>query len=233
MVLVLLGCSVVWAEEMPNVNPAAVARPRNDWIEAHDRLVKRAKEGNIDLLFLGDSITAGWGSPNGGAAIWKERYEPLKAVNFGIGGDRTEHVLWRIRNGELDGYQPKVVVLLIGTNNRSQQHSASQIAGGIEAIVREIREKSPATKILVMGVFPTDWKAESPARALLAEVNQAVAKLDDGKNVFFLDIGTGFLEPDGKILPATMPDALHLTSAGYKIWADGMQAKLNELMASH
>ena len=194
---------------------------------SHERFLAMAKEGKTQLLFLGDSITAGWGSKKD---IWDKAFGQYQPANFGIGGDRTQHVLWRITNGELDGIKPKGVVLMIGTNNSSTD-TAEGIAKGVTAIVETIRTKQPQAKILLLAVFPRGEKATpNPGRAKLKEVNAMIAKLDDGKNIHFLDIGEKFLQPDGSITKEIMPDFLHLSAAGYQIWADAISPKLAELM---
>lgn len=225
VLLSMLGCVIAFAQ--PTANPATVPVPRQPWIDTHEGFSAKAKQGGIDLLFVGDSITAGWG--NTGKAIWTERFAPLNAANFGIGGDKTEHVLWRLQNGNLDGMRPKVVVVMIGTNNIGRD-SSGQIAEGITAVVKEINTRLPETKVLLLAVFPRSEKADHPYRAKLKETNAAIAALDDGKRVFFLDIGEKFLQPDGTLGKDIMPDGLHLSSAGYRIWADAIQAKLAELM---
>jgi lysophospholipase L1-like esterase len=209
------------------VNPATVPVPRNDWIVRHEGFNAIAKKGGVDLLFVGDSITDGWAK--GGKAIWEARYAPLKAANFGIGGDKTEHVLWRLKNGNLNGIQPKVVVLMIGTNNNVRD-TAPQIAEGISAIVQEIRNQSPASNILLLAVFPRAEKPTDAWRLKIIEVNKKIAQLDDGQHVHFLDIGQSFLQADGTMSKEVMPDFLHPGPAGYQIWADAMQAKLAELL---
>lgn len=197
------------------------------FMAAHENFVKIAKEGKAELVFLGDSITAGWASKK---EIWEKAFGAYKPANFGIGGDRTQHVLWRITNGELDVIKPKAVVLMIGTNN-SGADSAEGIAKGVTVIVNTIREKQPQAKILLLAVFPRGEKeSPNPGRAKLKEVNATIAKLDDGKNVHFLDIGEKFLQPDGSITKEIMPDFLHLSAAGYQIWADAIGPKLAELM---
>lgn len=202
--------------------PATVTPvPRDEgWMKRHRQFLERAKQGNVDLLFLGDSITQGWGDND----VWKRFYGPRHAANFGIGGDRTEHVLWRIQNGELEGIEPKVVVLMIGTNN-SGSATADEIAQGVTAIVKELRTRLPKAKVLLLGVFP---RAEKPnaTRAKLAEVNTKIAQLDDGSNVKFLDIGKVFLNEDGSISRDVMYDYLHLTGKGYRLWADAMEPTL-------
>jgi lysophospholipase L1-like esterase len=194
----------------------------------HLGFVEIAKKGGVDVLLLGDSITDGW--RGGGKKVYAEHFEPLKAANFGIGGDRTQHVLWRLRNGELEGITPKVLMLMIGTNNGGD--GAEDVAAGITAIVKEIQGKSPATKILLLGIFPRGEKP-NPAREKNDKVNTMVAKLDDGgKTVKYLDIGGKFLETDGTISKEIMPDSLHLSEKGYKIWADAVLPSVKELLAA-
>jgi lysophospholipase L1-like esterase len=199
------------------------------FIASHAKFVGIAKEGKAQLVFLGDSITAGWGGKDK-QDIWNKAFGAYTPANFGIGGDRTQHVLWRIQNGELDGIKPKAAVLMIGTNNAGTD-SAEGIAKGVTAIVETIRAKQPQAKILLLAVFPRGEKASpNPGRDKLKQVNAIIAKLDDGKNVFFLDIGDKFLQPDGSLTKEIMPDFLHLSAAGYQIWADAIGPKLAELM---
>ncbi len=194
---------------------------------SHAKFVTIAKENSAQLLFLGDSITAGW---NGQKPIWDAAFGQYKPANFGIGGDRTQHVLWRITNGEFDGFTPKGLVLMIGTNN-SGSDSAEGIAAGITKIVETIRQKSPATKVLLLAVFPRGEKpAGNGAREKLSAVNAIVSKLNDNKHVFFLDIGAKFLEADGSLSKEIMPDFLHLSAKGYQIWADAIAPSLAKLM---
>ncbi|MEZ0218109.1 MAG: platelet-activating factor acetylhydrolase IB subunit [Rariglobus sp.] len=218
----LLGLTTVSA------NPATAPVPRNDWMEQHESFNAVAQKGGVDVVFLGDSITHGWCTV--GRHIWDERFVPLKAVNFGIRGDRTQHVLWRVQNGNFAGITPKVVVLMIGTNNSTGSDTAEQIAEGVEAIVKEIMKRSPATKVLLLGVFPRAEKPDSPARVKIAAINAILAKLDDGEKVVFLDMGEKFLQPDGTLTRDIMPDLLHLSPVGYQIWADAIQEKLPALL---
>lgn len=196
---------------------------------AHERFVKIAQEGKAQLVFLGDSITAGWGSKKD---IWDKAFGQYTPANFGIGGDRTQHVLWRIQNGELDGIKPKAAVLMIGTNNVGSD-TAEGIAKGVTAIVETIRAKQPQAKILLLAVFPRGDKPTGKlgaANEKLKQVNAIIAKLDDGKNIHFLDIGSKFPQPDGALTKEVMPDFLHLSAAGYQIWADAISPKVAELM---
>jgi lysophospholipase L1-like esterase len=201
------------------------------FIASHERFVKIAQEGKAQLVFLGDSITAGWG---GKKDIWEKAFGKYQPANFGIGGDRTQHVLWRIQNGELDGIKPKACVVMIGTNN-SGSDPAEGIAKGVAAIIETSRAKQPQAKILLLAVFPRGEKPSTPEKAnagrdKLKQVNEIIAKLDDGKHVHFLDIGAKFLQPDGSLSKDIMPDFLHLSAAGYQIWADAISPKLAELM---
>jgi lysophospholipase L1-like esterase len=216
-------------EAKPKAPPEKATEPAprpGNWMKTHERYVERAKEGKIDLLFLGDSITAGWNG--GGKEVWNRTYGPRNPANFGIGGDRTQHVLWRIENGEVEGIKPKVAVLMIGTNN-SGSNTADEIADGIKTIVKRLREKLPETKVLLLAVFPRGQKP-NPGREKLIAVNEKIASLDDGKMVTYLDIGKSFLNEDGTISKDIMPDFLHLTPKGYQIWADAIDPTLAKML---
>lgn len=195
----------------------------------HESFLKRGKEGKIGVLFLGDSITAGWGRAKD---VWDQHFGKYDPANFGIGGDRTQHVLWRIENGELDGISPKVLVLMIGTNNIG--YPAEEILKGDKKIVAEIQRKLPDTRILLLGIFPRGADPKNPGvagmRAKIKAVNQELAKLDDGKKVRYLDIGDKFLDAEGNLPADIMPDALHPNLKGYQIWADAIQPLLDEMM---
>jgi lysophospholipase L1-like esterase len=198
------------------------------FLSTHEKYVATAKEGKTQLLFLGDSITAGWATR--GKEVWAKSFTQWQPTNFGIGGDRTQHVLWRIENGELDGIKPKVAVLMIGTNN-VHDDSPENIAKGVTKIVETIRAKTPGTKILLLAVFPRGEKASpNPDREKIDKVNAIIAKLEDDQHVFYMDIGGKFLQPDGTLPKDIMPDSLHPNEAGYQIWADAITPKLAELM---
>ena len=214
--------------------PGEKAAPKTGgWTKRHEAFVEEAKKGGFDVLFTGDSITDGWRN-NPQKKIFDATFGPLKPANFGISGDRTQHVLWRLQNGEFEGLTlPKVVVLMIGTNNIGQKdpEPPESAIAGIQAIVKEIRKKSDHAKILLLGVFPRGEKADDPFRAMIKEINAAAAKLDDeGKSVKFLDIGEKFLQPDGTISKEIMNDYLHLTEKGYQIWADAIKDTLVEML---
>ncbi len=230
----LLAAQLAWA------NTAVEPGPRDEhWLQRHEAFVAEARRGGIDVLFLGDSITDFWRDTDpqrGGRAVWDREFAPLHAANFGISADRTQHVLWRLEHGEADGFQPKVVVLMIGTNNtglerdgRTVRNTTPEVIEGVTAVVHELRVKFPDAKILFLAIFPRG-AAHSAQRAQVAEVNQALAKLDDGKHVFFLDIGGRFLGPDGEIPRDVMPDGLHPSLKGYEIWADAIREPLRRLL---
>src|SRR6185295_20244752 len=165
-----------------------------------------------------------------GKQVWTDRYAKYNAVNLGIGGDRTQHVLYRLQNGNLEGIKPKAAVVMIGTNNSNgEDNSAQQIAEGVKAIVKELRTKEPQMKILVLGIFPRGENI-NPQRGKITQCNQIIQKLDDGKNVLYLDIGHRLLEEDGTLSATIMPDYLHLSPKGYEIWAEAIEGKLAELL---
>jgi len=217
------------------INTAIIPAPRDEkWMARHAGFVQEAQKGGIDILFLGDSITDGW--RNKGSNVWNKYYAPRRAANFGIGGDRTQHVLWRMEKGELDGIKPKVVVLMIGTNNTGKENDAGKIRNtvletiaGVQAVVKELRAKLPDSKILLLAIFPRST-LDNPQRAQVALINTVIAKLDDGKTVRYLDIGPKFLGADGKVLEDIMPDFLHPNEQGYQIWADAMGPALDEML---
>lgn len=199
------------------------------WMKRHEQINARAVPGGVDLLFIGDSITQGW--EGAGKAAWEKFYGSRKAMNAGIGGDRTQHVLWRLDNGNIKGITPKVAVVMIGTNN-AKPNAPADTAAGVEAIVKKLREKLPKTKILLLAVFPRGATPADELRKKNVAVNDAIAKLDDGEHVFFLDIGPKFLTADGTLEKAIMPDLLHLSPRGYEIWAESIEPKLGELLGS-
>lgn len=216
------------ADETPN--PAIVPVPRTGaWMSRHEGINSAAKLGTTKLLFLGDSITQGWETRGDIQAIWQKYYAPRGALNAGISGDRTQHVLWRLDNGNLDGVKPRLAVLMIGTNN-SPHNRAEQIAEGIKAIVTKLRTKLPETKILVLAIFPRGPNAKDPLRKVVQETNEFVQMLADGEHVFYLDIGEKFLQPEGELTKEIMPDYLHLSAKGYQIWADATEAKIADLL---
>jgi lysophospholipase L1-like esterase len=195
----------------------------------HEGFVEIAKKGNIDLLLHGDSITDWWVQGDANKAMFDKYFGNIKTANFAIAGDTTQGVLWGLKNGEGQGFQPKAVMLMIGTNN-SGANTAPEIAEGIGAVVMEMRKDFPNAKILLLAIFPRSVPGD-PVRDKLAEVNKIISKLDDQKNVFYMDIGPKFLDANGVFLPdAFRPDNLHPQAKGYDIWGAAVQAKLAELM---
>ncbi len=198
------------------------------FISRHQRYTALAQQGGIDLLFLGDSITQGWDGP--GRPVWSQYYGNLKAACFGVGYDRTQHVLWRLQNGEGVGFSPKAIVLMIGTNNIGLNPPA-EIAAGIGAIVAELRTRFADVKILLLGIFPRDFK-DSRKRRLVTETNRLIAPLNDNRHVFYLDLADKFIDADGNIPPALVGNnpPLHPTAVGYAVWAEAIRAPLAQML---
>jgi lysophospholipase L1-like esterase len=196
--------------------------------ERHARFLERSKQGDIDLIFLGDSITDRW--PRVGEWSWL-KLAPYKPVDFGIEGDCTEHLLWRLEHGELDEISPKVVIVLIGSNNvfYFADEKPEWTARGIEKIVTVIRKRAPKSKILLLGIFPRDER-DSRVRRTITEVNREIQHLDDGAGIRFVDIGAQFLDSDGNIPPDVMPDKVHLSAKGYDLWYRSLEPILLEML---
>lgn len=218
-------------------NTASEPVPKDaDWIKRHEGFVAEAARGNIDVLFLGDSITDMWRRE--GRAIWEAHFAALHAGNFGIDGDRTQHLLWRIQHGTLDGLSPKVVVLLIGTNNTGMEKQApvprnttTEAIEGIKAVLGAIRAKLPNARILLLGILPRG-EPDSPYRSQIGVINAALRDQADDQAIRFLDISSVFLCPDGSISRQIMPDLLHPNEAGYAIWAAALEKPLQEMLGA-
>jgi lysophospholipase L1-like esterase len=210
------------------IDPAP--RPDQGWKDRQAILNKRAAEAGKDcqLIFIGDSITQGWEGE--GKQVWADHYAKYKAVNLGIGGDRTQHVLWRLDNGNLEGLSPKAAVVMIGTNNSNgEDNTVEQVAGGVRAIVQKLREKLPNTKILLVAIFPRG-ENPNPQRGKVLQVNQIIHKLADGQNVIWVDFGHKLVTDEGQIPHDIMPDYLHLSPKGYEIWAQSIERPLNRAL---
>jgi lysophospholipase L1-like esterase len=202
--------------------------PRSgNWMKRHESMNQRVKQGNVDLVFIGDSITQGW--EGSGKQVWQKFYGDRNAVNLGIGGDRTQHVIWRLDNGNLEGISPKLAVIMIGTNN-SGSNTSEEIADGVKHIVSQLREKSPSTKILVLGIFPRGANDQDSKRTVNNKANEIIAKSADGESVVYLDIGEKFLSEDRTLSREIMPDLLHLSDKGYNIWAEAIEPSVKKLM---
>ncbi len=229
--LVALGlvCTLVVAVNAADAVPATVnpaPRTDNGWTTRDAAFNARVKQGNVDLLLIGDSITQGW--EGNGKEAWEKYYGKRNAVNLGIGGDRTQHVLWRLDHGNIDGIKPKLAVLMIGTNN-SHDNTAEEIGAGIQAIVKNLRSALPDTKVLILAIFPRNPKPDA-VREKNAKASQIAAELADNKMVYYLDIGPKFLTADGELTKEIMPDYLHLSPKGYDIWAAEIEPQVAELM---
>jgi lysophospholipase L1-like esterase len=213
----------------PRLNVATTFTQTNQRMgPRHEGFAATAKAGNIDLLLHGDSITDWW-QLEANKPVFDKYFGTLKTANFAVAGDTTQGVLWGLRNGEGQGFQPKAVMLMIGTNN-SGQATGPEIAEGVGAVVLEMRRNFPAAKILLLAIFPRALPGD-PVRDKLAEANRLIARLDDQKNVFFMDIGAKFLDDKGMFLPDSFrPDNLHPQAKGYEIWGEAVSAKLAELM---
>jgi lysophospholipase L1-like esterase len=206
--------------------------PRSDkwWQERHAGFNQRVSEvgEKASVIFIGDSITQGWEGE--GKEVWARYYAPRNAVNLGIGGDRTQHVLWRLDNGNLKGLKPKAAVLMIGTNNSNgEDNTPGQIVDGVAAIVKKLRATLPDTKILLLAIFPRSENF-SAQRGKLAQINQVLRRFADEEHVFWIDFGHRFLSDDGSMPRSLMPDYLHLSPAGYQIWAESIEGSLSKIL---
>lgn len=217
-----------YAAELESTTPVAAKTNGEKWWNGNcDRIDADIKkmEGNIDVAFVGDSITARWRDSEN----WKSHWGGYRAVNMGIGGDQTQHVLWRLQNGDLDGYNAKLFVVMIGTNNMwSKEPDPAHAAAGVKAVIDLIHSKQPQAKILLMSILPTGEKP-NPGREKRMEVNKLISKFAGG-NVEYMDITAKYLDADGMISKETMHDFLHLAPAGYDIWAEAIKDKVKEIV---
>jgi len=249
LALLLSGCVYVSKSEQPQpsaqarVQPVAQIQPlplalQPDvqkanwsigwWGPRHKEKLEAIQQGPVDLILVGDSITHGWEEfPE----IWDRHFGEWKTVNLGFSGDRTEHVLWRLQNGEIQGISPKVAVIMIGTNNTGhRQDPAAETAAGIRAIINELQDRLPDTRILLLAVFPRSATPDDPLRVLNEQINDIISGYGDGGNVVFLNINEAFLDDQGNLPKEVMPDLLHPKEIGYEIWAGAMGPTLREMM---
>lgn len=205
------------------------------WLPRHQAKLAEARrmvaEGRApQLIFVGDSITQGWEKE--GRQVWQQHYVRYHALGLGFGGDRTENVLWRLQHGAVDGLDPKVAVLMVGTNNAGARADPAAItAAGIRRDIEELQRRLPRTRILLLAIFPREAAPEAPLRRLNDQVNALLPALADGQRVVLLDINRAFLDGDGRLSREVMPDLLHPQEKGYAIWAQAMQLTLARLMA--
>lgn len=213
-------------------NPAAavpVPQTAPWWTTRHEHVLGRIHQGEVDLLLIGDSITQGW--EDVGRRIWDKYYGHRRAVNLGFGGDRTEQVLWRLDHGEIDGITPKLVILMIGTNNTGARHDPpEETAAGIQAILTTLRTRIPISKILLLGVFPRSSSVDDPLRRVNVAINDHLRHYADNQQVFFLNLSQRFLDERGRLSQDLMPDYVHLSERGYQVWADGMEDMIRKLL---
>jgi N-acetylglucosamine-6-sulfatase len=217
--------------EFYEVNSATIPATRGDeqrWRDRDAAMTAMAKSNDFDLAFIGDSITQGW--EGRGKSTWDKFYSNRKAINLGIGGDRTEHIIWRLTHGNLGKIQPKVAVLMIGTNNTGHfQQDPSEVAAGVKEILQILADRLPDTKIVLHGIFPRGAGSLDEKRLNNIAINQQIRRFADGDRVRYLEVGDQFLEPDGSISPSIMPDQLHLSAKGYDLWAEALEPTLKEL----
>lgn len=228
MLLGAVSFTLVWSQAK---NPATVPVDRLGeewWRVRHERSVAITKGGHYDLIFIGDSITQRW--EEDGKSVWSKYFAHRLVANFGFAGDHTQHLLWRMEHGEILGLHPKVAVLLIGTNNIGYgSANPSQTAEGVIEVVNRLRANMPSTKILLLGLFPR-MSVEHPWRVAVDRVTAGYASIADGSHVIFMDIGRHFKSRDGQLWRALMPDQLHLSEAGYEIWAKAMEPSLKKFL---
>jgi lysophospholipase L1-like esterase len=206
-----------------------------DWTERHAAAVALMRERRPEIVMLGDSITHFWGGdPVGGRrnapAHWDRFFAGRRVVNLGYGWDRTENVLWRLTHGEFDDIAPAVVVVMIGTNNIGR-NTPDEIAAGVERICSTIHERSPQTRVLLLGLLPRGERPNA-ARDTVGEVNQRLARLEGRHSITYLDIGQAFVSSDGTISKDVMYDFLHPSEKGYQLWAAAMSGTLDRLLQS-
>lgn len=220
--------------------PPGSRPPEAWWLERHNRLIARAMAEPIEILFLGDSITQGWEGlgrdpfEGDGLPIWSERYAPRRAANFGMGGERTNNLVWQVQHGLLGRAEPRVVVLLIGTNDLDGC-TPEVVASRVAKVVDELRRRLPNASILLLGLFPRGARPDPaadrmPRDARIGAVNRLLEPLGRRPGVEFLDIGHLFLGEDGELSKEIMPDFLHLGREGYRRWAEGMEPTLQRLL---
>ncbi len=207
--------------------------PRDErWQQRVERDAAKAKQGGWELVFIGDSITDGW--QGRGKAVWDLSFGTYKALNLGISADRTEHVLWRLDHGQLDGYQPKLFVVMIGTNNnghrKPEQESTADTVAGIKAILDRLGQKAPDAKVLLLAIFPRGATPQDACRLRNEAVNAEILKLADNKRVMWLNINDKLLQPDGTLSKEIMPDLLHPNEKGYGIWAEAILPSLKTVL---
>lgn len=233
-ILALTACTSPVARGMPPNFAVQPVEQDADWAAGwwrtrHEEKIEQARTADVDLLMLGDSITQGWEGQ--GAEVWQQYYQDRNGFNLGFGGDRTEHVLWRLRHGAIDNMQPKLVVLMIGTNNTAHRMDpAAYTAEGIAMIVEELRARLPESKVLLLGILPHHLSPYNDMRKRNEEINRIIASLADGDIVHFLNLNQAYLDEGGALRTDLMPDLLHPNAGGYAVWAEAMEPTLSKLL---
>ena len=204
--------------------PVSMDKP--GWMERHESINAKARQGRIDLIYIGDSIVQRF--DGAGRGTWDHYYAPRNALNLGISGDRTQHVIWRLDHGNIDGISPKLTIIMIGQNNGGH-NTSTEIAEGVTKVVKRVRTKLPDSKILLLAIFQRREKP-TPERAVLAEANEIISKLANSSSIAYIDINSVFVRPDGTIPSSLMPDFEHPNELGFKLWAEAIETKVAELM---
>jgi cephalosporin-C deacetylase len=225
----------------PPIEPADQPLPRTDAnsMKAHEQLLAKRKAGQIDVYFMGDSITRRWGATDPQyqdlLANWRANFTGWNAANFGWGGDKTQNMLWRLENGELDGVHPKVVVLMAGTNNVGRvsplgdaEARADEVARGVAAVVREIRQRAPKATLIITGITPRDDNLE--VMPIINRANTKISALADGKAIRYINLHEQLAFPDGRLRDGMANDGLHLTPKAYQVWADALKPLFTEIL---
>jgi len=225
MKFVILYLSLIVTLQVENTATTPVPKETKGWLPRHESINAKAKQGGFDLVYIGDSIVQQFETK--GKEVWDYYYAPRRALNLGISGDRTQHVLWRIDHGNLDGVRPKLTIIMIGQNNGGH-NTAQEIAEGVTAVVQRVQAKCPESKILLLAIFQRRPQI-TPERAVLDEANATISKLTDNKTIYYLNINSVFIKPDGSIPADLMPDFEHPSLLGNKVWAEAIEPKVAEL----
>jgi len=227
--ILALACSL-WAQA-PGPADQPVARTDQNSMLAHQELLAKRTQGRIDVYFEGDSITRRWGATDYPALLanWKQNFFGWNAADFGWGADRVENILWRLENGELDAVNPKVIVLLAGTNNVGNGEPAARITSALEAVVRIMQSKAPGATIILTAIFPRNDNIKM--MPVIDQINANLARLANGASIRYLNINRKLANENGKLFAGMMnPDLLHPSLQGYQVWADALKPILLELL---
>lgn len=240
--LLVIPLAVVWVTVHPGQPPIEhadqpMARTDANSLKAHEQLMAKRTQGKIDVYFMGDSITRRWGTSDRQYADllrnWNENFKGWNAADFGWGADKTQNMLWRLKQGELDGVNPKVIVLMAGTNNIGKLSPtddtdvrAAETVRGIAAILKELRARAPRATIVLMGITPRNDNIE--VTPIIAAANRGIARLANGRRIRYLNINARLTDGHGMLLPGMTSDGLHLTAKAYQLWADALRPILVE-----